>query len=481
MSNNNNRPMYYSKIRVDPSNPDIVYTTRRERLQVGRRRQDVHTCMGGQSHSDHHALWINPTQRPAPDHRQRRRRRHQLRPGRRRGKSSAWRRSASSTRISVDMRKPYYVCGGLQDNGSWCGPSAVRSAAGIMNSDWYRTGGGDGFYTANDPRDWTIIYTESQDGATNRYDLKTGQSRSIRPTPPFAPPPTPPAAQPDAQGRGAGAAAPAAAQAPAGGGGRGGRGAGPGNVVPPPPPGTYYRFYWSTPFMLSHHDPSTVYLGGDRLFKSTTRGDTWTASPDLTKNIGRNDRPIMGVDGTAPMASKHDGAASYSNIVTLGESPLVPRHRLGGHQRRQRPGEPRRWRDVEERGRQHQGCARRDARVTRRAVGLRCRHLLRVVRRPSQRRPQALRVRDAGLRSDVGIDCRQPARGQRQRDQGGSEEPQPPLCRHRVWVLHLADRRQGVEAVHDRPALGPRRRRPGAPARQRPRPRHARPQHLDHR
>ena len=76
--------------------------------------------------------------------------------------------------------------------------------------------------------------------------------------------------------------------------------------------------------MLSHHDPSTVYLGGDRLFKSTTRGDTWTASPDLTKNIGRNDRPIMGVPGTAPMASKHDGAASYSNIITIGESPLVP-------------------------------------------------------------------------------------------------------------------------------------------------------------
>ncbi len=49
--------------------------------------------------------------------------------------------------------------------------------------------------------------------------------------------------------------------------------------------------------MLSHHDPGTVYLGGDRLFKSTTRGDTWTASPDLTRNIGRNDRPIMGVDG----------------------------------------------------------------------------------------------------------------------------------------------------------------------------------------
>jgi photosystem II stability/assembly factor-like uncharacterized protein len=321
MSNNNNRPMYYSKIRVDPSNPDIVYTTGASAYKSvdGGKTFNV---MGGQSHSDHHALWINP------------RNGQHLIIGNDGGvdisydQGTTWEELSLAALgqfygISVDMRKPYYVCGGLQDNGSWCGPSAVRSAAGIMNADWYRTGGGDGFYTANDPRDWTIIYTESQDGATNRYDLKTGQSRSIRPTPPFTPPPTPPAAAaapPEAQGRGA--AAPAVQ--PAGGGGRGGRGAGPGNVVPPPPPGTYYRFYWSTPFMLSHHDPSTVYLGGDRLFKSTTRGDTWTASPDLTKNIGRNDRPIMGVAGTAPMASKHDGAASYSNIVTLGESPLVP-------------------------------------------------------------------------------------------------------------------------------------------------------------
>jgi len=67
-----------------------------------------------------------------------------------------------------------------------------------------------------------------------------------------------------------------------------------------------------------------VHLGGDRLFRSYDRGETWVASPDLTKNMGRNDRPIMDVAGTAPMASKHDGAASYSNIVTIGESPLVP-------------------------------------------------------------------------------------------------------------------------------------------------------------
>jgi photosystem II stability/assembly factor-like uncharacterized protein len=320
MSNNNNRPMYYSKIRVDPTNPDIVYTTGAsayKSIDGGK----TFSTMDSVSHSDHHALWINP------------RNNQHLVIGNDGGldmsydQGATWEEISLSAlgqfyAISVDMRKPYYVCGGLQDNGSWCGPSAVRSnLTGIMNSDWYRIGGGDGFYTANDPRDWTIGYSESQDGNTNRYDLRTGVTRSIRPTPPLAPPPAAPTEDPAPQGRGAAGTAGAAPQGAAGqGGGRGNAG----NIVPPPPPGTYFRFYWSTPFMLSHHDPSTVYLGGDRLFKSTTRGDSWIASPDLTRNIGRNDRPIMGVAGTAPMASKHDGAASYSNIVTIGESPLVP-------------------------------------------------------------------------------------------------------------------------------------------------------------
>jgi photosystem II stability/assembly factor-like uncharacterized protein len=331
VSNNNNRPMYYSNIRVDPSNPEIVYTTGASAYKSVDGAKTF-TTMDGMSHSDHHALWINPRN---PQH---------VVIGNDGGldisydQGATWEEISLSAlgqfyAISLDMRKPYYVCGGLQDNGSWCGPSAVRNNAGSVNTDWYRIGGGDGFYTANDPRDWTIGYSESQDGATNRYDLRTGRTQSIRPTPPFAVAPPPPTDESAPQGRGAGAAAPqgaagqagaAAPQGAAGPGGGRGRGAGPGNMVPPPPAGTSFRFFWSTPFMLSHHDPSTVYLGGDRLFKSTTRGDSWTASPDLTKNIGRNDRPIMGVAGTAPMASKHDGAASYSNIVTIGESPLVP-------------------------------------------------------------------------------------------------------------------------------------------------------------
>src|SRR4029453_947865 len=115
----------------------------------------------------------------------------------------------------------------------------------------------------------------------------------------------------------------------------GGRGASPvGNIFPPLPAETNPRFYSSTPFILSPHDPHTIYLASHRphpvypgappLFRSNPRGDRWSASPDLTNNIGRNDKPIMGVPGKAPMASKHDGAASYSNIVTISESPVSP-------------------------------------------------------------------------------------------------------------------------------------------------------------
>ncbi len=206
VSNNNNRPMYYSKIRVDPTNPDIVYTTganASKSVDGGKTFTTLggNPALAGPSHGDHHALWINP------------RNSQHLVIGNDGGvdvsydQGETWEEISLAAlgqfyAISADMRKPYYVCGGLQDNGSWCGPSAVRSGAGIMNSDWYRIGGGDGFYTANDPRDWTIGYSESQDGNTNRYDLRTGATRSIRPSPPFAPPPPPPTEEPEAQGAG---------------------------------------------------------------------------------------------------------------------------------------------------------------------------------------------------------------------------------------------------------------------------------------
>jgi photosystem II stability/assembly factor-like uncharacterized protein len=309
LSNSMDRPMYYSQIRVDPNNSEIAYQGGAPFFKTTDGGK-TWTQVQGLAHTDHHAIWIDPKNSK------------HLIVGNDGGLDVTYDQTENWEfvntvavgqfyKVSADMRKPYYICGGLQDNGSWCGPSATRSANGILNSDWFRVGGGDGFYTANDPSDWSIVYSESQDGATNRLDLKTGRIVSIRPRGP---------ARGNQQApQGEGAVDPEIA-APFG----VGPGSATGNIVPTPPPDTTYRFYWNTPFMLSWHNPSTVYLGGDRLFRSNDRGTTWLASPDLTKNIGRNDRPIMGVEGKAPMASKHDGAASFSNIVTLGESPVVP-------------------------------------------------------------------------------------------------------------------------------------------------------------
>ncbi|HEY9383982.1 MAG TPA: hypothetical protein VIP80_10735, partial [Gemmatimonadales bacterium] len=89
-------------------------------------------------------------------------------------------------------------------------------------------------------------------------------------------------------------------------------------------PSDRYRFNWNTPFILSPHNPSIVWLGGNRLFKSYNRGDTWVASADLTKQIDRNKVTMMGVPGDRSMLSKNDGVVAYSTIVSVAESPVMP-------------------------------------------------------------------------------------------------------------------------------------------------------------
>ena len=96
------------------------------------------------------------------------------------------------------------------------------------------------------------------------------------------------------------------------------------DIEPMEPEGEEYRFDWVTPSLVSQHDPSTFYLGGNRLFISHDRGETWTRTKDLTKDVDRATLPLMGVDGSAPMLSKHDGTSTYGEATTIAESPIDP-------------------------------------------------------------------------------------------------------------------------------------------------------------
>ncbi len=347
--------MYYSQIRVDPRNAETVYVGGLNFSKSTDGGKTFKSLQPAIPHSDHHAIWIDPAN---SDH---------LIIGNDGGlnvsydQGTTWEYvntipAAQFYAVAADMRKPYYVYGGLQDNGSWGAPSATRNQAGITNADWFRVGGGDGFYAQIDPTDHNIVYAESQNGAITRLDLRTGRSVGIRPrtTPQRRggglgavgrTPATSAGTGTGATGQQQGAAATGATPTPtatpaeqtqeealqamaaiAAAQGFGGFGAnfGASNVVPAPPAGEQYRFYWNTPIIISPHNPRLIYAGGNRLFKSLDRGDTWTATTDLTKHIDRNTLPIMGVAGKDPMASKNDGYLNFGYIVTVAESPLLP-------------------------------------------------------------------------------------------------------------------------------------------------------------
>ena len=294
-SNENGRPMYFSQIRVDPADPDIVYIVD---LRIYKSRDGARTFeqLDGYGHVDQHALWINPGD---SDH---------LIAGNDGGvdvsydQGETWeslRRWAVGQpyHASVDMRRPYYVCTGLQDNGSWCGPSAVRTGE-ILSEDWYRVGGGDGFYTAVDPTDHTVVYSESQNGNIRRLSLATGEQVSIRPRAPSGNNPS-------------------------------------SNIVPMPDRDTEIRWNWNTPFILSPHNPEVVHAGGNRFFTSMDRGETWTMSPDLSRNTDRDMIELMGQANALPrcnqmdrgqecILSRNDGVSAWGAAVSIAESPLVP-------------------------------------------------------------------------------------------------------------------------------------------------------------
>jgi len=333
MSNQNQRPTYFSQIRVDPVNDKKLFvggTPAQMSLDGGK----TWTPVEG-SHTDYHAFWINPKdpRTVAVGHD------GGLDISNDGGLTWDYHNDIAVGQfyqVSADMRRPYVVCGGLQDNNAWCGPSALRSATGGVNTDWFTVAGGDGFYTRQDPTDWAIVYAESQDGNMSRHDMRTGTQKSIRPTagrggataqtaneiqrqnsPAVG---VTPAAQPDpADPTGAPGGGPA--------GGRGGGRGGPPNVLNAPANIDAFRFYWNAPIEISPHNPATIYMAGQYFFKSNNRGDTWWMNTkDLSKNINRwsPEMPIMNVAGDKPMAEKHDGYAASSTGTQVRESPSKP-------------------------------------------------------------------------------------------------------------------------------------------------------------
>jgi photosystem II stability/assembly factor-like uncharacterized protein len=304
VSNCAERPLYFSQVRVDPNDPNTVYTSggSPSRSTDGGRTFEKLDAV----HSDQHAMWIDPM---SADH---------LIVGNDGGIDISYDRgltwdfvntmaTAQAYWVSADTGRPYHVYTGLQDNGSWGGPSAKRGRAGILNGDWFKLPCvGDGFVTAVNRERPNLVYCEGQDGAIQRVDLNTGRAVTIKPVSgPAVPTPPPPCDDGRAPNQ------PRLLR-------RGGK-----RTVSNAVTGDVYRFNWNTPFILSPHDADVVYLGGNRLFRSADRGDTWVASEDLTKRIDRCHRTVMRVRGNEPQLGKNDGAEWYGTITTISESPIA--------------------------------------------------------------------------------------------------------------------------------------------------------------
>jgi photosystem II stability/assembly factor-like uncharacterized protein len=272
-TNVNDRPFYYSRIAVDPTNENRVYRISGDLSMSEDGGRTFRTIAPWSSvHVDHHAFQAYPDGRT-------------IITGNDGGvyvshdRGGAWRFVenlvfAQFYHISVDNETPFNVYGGLQDNGSWRGPSQVwetPSFAGsaIVAHHWREIGFGDGFAAVVDPRDSNIGYSMSQGGNLRRFDLRTGEERDVRP--------------------------------------------------PAPDDTTRLRFNWNAAIALDPRDPDVVYYGSQFLHRSRDRGETWQIiSPDLTTNDPEKQRQAESGGLTLDVTT----AENHTTILTIAPSPV---------------------------------------------------------------------------------------------------------------------------------------------------------------
>ncbi|MBZ5598516.1 MAG: glycosyl hydrolase [Acidobacteriia bacterium] len=264
------RPFYFARLAVDPNNPDRVYKPGFGLTvsdDAGKSFSAVFSTSddSGGVHGDHHAVWINPKNS------------EEIFDGDDGGvyksldRGNHWRYLQSLPvaqfyHVSYDMERPYNVYGGLQDNGTWMGPS--RAVGGIANRDWHNIGFGDGFWAFSDPTDPDTAYVEYQGGHISRLRKSTHEQKEIKPLPR--------ANEPE------------------------------------------FRFNWNSPIHVSPNHPGTIYIGAQFLFRSRDKGESWDRiSPDLTTN----DPDKQHQEKSGGLTIDNSDAERYETIYTISESP----------------------------------------------------------------------------------------------------------------------------------------------------------------
>ena len=299
------RPFYHGQIEIDPINPENIYVVSRGFMISNDGGKNFYSRRWRTDGGDDHDMWIAPYDNNimylATDQGSR-----LSVDGGRTWLSHNNMAIGQYYAIGVDMRDPYYVGGGLQDNGLWMTPSNSREYRGILNmhSTWIAEG--DGFHTQIDPEDWRTVYTVNHVGFVARQNIETREYTFITPTPEtisnfseyveydydetrnrytidpgehwfFRERPDRP-------------------------------------LLPP-----QFRFNWSSPFIISSNNSKRVFFGSNHLFKSDDRGDNWKIiSPDLTTN----DKNLRNTSDGGGLTNSNTGGENHFTIITISDTPI---------------------------------------------------------------------------------------------------------------------------------------------------------------